>query len=437
MLNNLAYARLFNNFCAVNFNPEIFRAYDIRGIYGRDFDEDFAFKLGQALVKYINKRIFLIGYGSRQFSEKLAQALVKGITSVGADVEFIGLASTPLFNFALKKLGVNGGVMLTASHLGPQYGGFKVFGEGGVIVGLNSGLEKIKVILTENKNFEVSRYGGKLIKQDRQKLIDSYTDFIIKKSSWNVRDSNAVRVKIEPQATIADELESLVKKTGIISINEQYDLSFGFDEDADRIYIFDSAAKPIHSEYVIGLLVQSGIKFWTKPKVIYDWRFSRGVLEKFKEWGIKAIHSKNGRTFIRENIVKYDADIGGELSGHIYFKETNYNEMPFLVMLRLLKIINKSGKNIRELTEQFRTWFNSGEINIAKHETWNKEQVFVKLKEKYKDGKIDELDGIMVEYPDWWFNFRPSNTEPVLRLVVEAKTKKLLEEKLSEIKGSL
>ncbi|MBI2063865.1 MAG: hypothetical protein HYT65_02640 [Candidatus Yanofskybacteria bacterium] len=418
-------------------NPEIFKAYDIRGIYGKDFDEDFAFKLGQTLVKYINKRRFLVGHDNRQFSEELAQVLAKGITSVGADVEFIGLTSTPLFNFALKKLGVNGGVMLTASHLGQQYGGFKVFGENGVIVGLDSGLEKIKVILTENKNFEVSRYGGKLIKQDRQKLIDSYTDFIIKKSSWNVRDSNAVRVKIEPQATIADELETLLKKTGIKIINEQYDISFCFDDDADRIYIFNPTAEQISSEYITGLLAQESVKFWTKPKVVYDWRFSRGVLEKFKERGTKAIRSKNGRAFMRENMAKYDADLGAELSGHIYFKEANYNEMPFMVMLRLLKIIKKSGKNINELIEPFRSWFNSGEINIAKHETLNMEQVFRKLKEKYREGKIDELDGIMVEYPDWWFNLRSSNTEAVLRLVVEAKNKNLLDEKVAEIRGLL
>lgn len=416
------------------FNPEIFRAYDIRGIYGQDFDEEFAFKLGQALVKYINKRRFLIGHDNRQFSEKLAQALTKGITSVGADVEFIGLTSTPLFNFAFKKLGVNGGVMLTASHLGPRYGGFKVFGEDGIIVGSGSGLEKIKIILAENKKFEASKYGGKLIKQDRQKLIDAYVDFIIKKSSWNNHNLNTVRVKIEPQATIADELGVLLKKTGIKKIeNEQYDISFGFDEDADRIHIFDSVAEPIPSEFIMGLLAQESVKFWAKPKVIYDWRFSRGVLEKFKEWGIKAVRSKNGRAFMKENMVKHNADIGGELSGHIYFKEANYNEMPLLVMLRLIKIIGKSGKSINELVEPFRTWFNSGEINITKHATWDMEQVFGKLKEKYMDGKIDELDGIMVEYPDWWFNLRSSNTEPVVRLVVEAKTKDLLNGKVLEI----
>ncbi|MDP2638793.1 MAG: phosphomannomutase/phosphoglucomutase, partial [Candidatus Azambacteria bacterium] len=177
------------------------------------------------------------------------------------------------------------------------------------------------------------------------------------------------------------------------------------------------------------------------PRVVYDIRFSRGVKEKFQEWGIKAFPSRVGRAFLRDNAVHYKADISGELSGHIFFKKANYNEMPFLAMLKILKIMAKSGRSINELAEPFKTWFNSGEINIPIAKMPIAMGILAELKKKYQDGKIDELDGLTVEYDDpansgtsWWFNLRPSNTEPVVRLVVEAKNKDLLEQKVAEIK---
>ena len=424
----------------MNYNPEIFKAYDIRGIYGQDFDADFAFSLGAALVRYINKKCFLVAHDDREFSAELADSINRGITSAGGDVKFLGLATTPFFNFVFKKLGVNAGVMLTASHLGNEYVGFKIFGEGGVIIGLDSGLEQIKSILIENKNIETARYGGKIIKQDRQKLINLYTDFIIKEAGWEGKDAGQLKINVKSPPTAKYELALLLDKSGLKNSDQEFDISFEFDFDADRIYVSDSAGQTIRSDYITGLLVQDKIRFWSKPKVVYDFRFSRGVLEKFVSWGIRIVRSKAGRAFMRRCMAKCRADIGGELSGHIYFGRANYNELPLLVVLRLLKIINKNKKNIGELVEQFKTWFNSGEINITKHRAWNMKQVFGKLKEKYKDGKVDELDGLTIEYDDpaddgasWWFNLRPSNTEPVLRLVVEAKTKNLLEEKVGEI----
>ncbi len=419
----------------MHFNPEIFKAYDIRGIYDQDFDDDFAFRLGAVLVGYINKKKFLVAHDDRPSSPVLTESLSRGITSAGGDVEYLGLSTTPFFNFVFKKSGVNGGVMLTASHLGPQFGGFKIFGEGGAGVGLSSGLDKIKSILVENKNAEISKYGGKIINLDRQKLIENYIDFIIKKSGWNAEYGESIKLKIKFPFTAKDEVEELIRRIKIPISDQNYDISFEFDDDADRIYIFDSAGNKIQSDFITALLAKDKISFWHKPKVVCDLRFSRGVLDVMSRWGIRMIRSKTGRGFMRESMAKHNADIGGELSGHIYFRENNYNEVQLLTMLLLLKILKKSGKNIDELTEPFKTWENSGEINIPLAGDGKRlTEIFKKLEDTYKDGKIDKLDGITVEYDDWWFNLRASNTEPLIRLVMEAKTKNLLTEKVAEIK---
>mgnify|MGYP001606981956 FL=1 len=214
--------------------------------------------------------------------------------------------------------------------------------------------------------------------------------------------------------------------------------------------VSDGAGERVRPDLVLGLLVESRKSFFFKPKVVYAANFSKGVLEKFNEWGIKIYESKVGRPHIRKLMIERRADYGGELSGHLLFKDNNYCELPLAAMLTILKIMARSAslgqaKNINQLLEEFKTWFNSGEINIAAG-NWPiaTSELFGKLKERYRDGKVDELDGLTVEYNDpansgasWWFNLRPSNTEPVMRLVVEAKTKNLLDEKIGEIMGAM
>lgn len=417
----------------MKFNPEIFRAYDIRGVYGRDFDEDFAFCLGSALVHYLQRRKFLVAHDDRAFSPGLAESFIKGITSMGGDVGFLGLSTTSLFNFAFELLGVDGGAIITASHNPAEYGGFKVFGENGRIIGLSTGLERIKNMLREDHP-ESSKYGGKTESLNKSEILDKYVDFILKRA--RMKSSLAVKFRAEPPAIAQEELNRLFEKLGIANSPADYDVKFAFDADEDRISVFDRDDKPVHSDYITAVLVQDMLRFWSKPKVVYDLRFSKGVVEKFKEWGIKHFRSRVGRSFIKDKATLHRADISGELSGHIFFKEAGYNELPLLAMLRILKIMDRTGKNINELVGPFKTWENSGEINInieVGTKGLETKAILERLKEGYKDGKIGELDGITVEYPEWWFNARPSNTEPLIRFVVEAKDKELLDQKVEEI----
>lgn len=416
----------------MKFNPEIFRDYDIRGVYGKDFDDDFAFQLGGALARYLNRKKFLVARDGRDFSQTLTESLIKGVTSAGGDVEYIGLSSLPLFYFVLNKLGVDGGAMITASHNPPEYGGFKLFRGDGSQIDSKNGLQVVGQLLTTGG--EVSKYGGRVGKNQAADIKRKYIEYVEDRSGFSPADIRSLKVKIKGEGVGAEEARILLSGIGIPYDEARFDISFSFDGDADRLAVQNEAGEQIRPDLIFGLIVKDKKGFFSKPKVVHALEFSRGVLEKFKKWGVKTYESKVGRPHIRELMVKHGADYGGELSGHILFKDNNYCELPLAAMLVILKIIARADKNINQLVEEFKTWFNSGEINIAIGD-WPIaiSELFRKLRDKYRDGRINELDGLTVEYPEWWFNLRPSNTEPVLRLVVEAKSKELLDRRVREL----
>ncbi len=420
------------------YNPQIFRAYDIRGVYNKDFDNDFAFKLGAALVKYFkpgNKPI-LIGHDDRDFSIDLGRAITDGVNSAGGKVEYIGLTTTPFFNFVYHRLGVTGGVIITASHNAAEYGGFKIFGGHGNPIGWDSGLDKIKELVDQIEVISLAE--EKTHVSNRMDLMDKYIKFIVKKSKIKPKEIKDLKVKIFGCEAAMEEVKLLSSHFPMEIYNDDYDISFSFDEDGDRLLVFDRKGTPISADCIAGLFVKDAVKFISKPKIVYDLRFSKGVISKFNEWGIKGYRSKVGRVFVRHMMVETKADLAGEVSGHIYFKEANYHELPLLGMLKLLKIIARSRMSINELIQPFKTWFNSGEITVSIPNSTDLEAKFEKIKDmikqKYTDGKIEELDGIGIEYENWWFNVRQSHTEPVWRMIVEGKEKNLLDEKVEELK---
>ncbi len=435
----------------MEFNPETFRDYDIRGVYGKDFDADSAFQLGAAFARYLNRKKFLVARDGRDFSQTLAGSLIEGITSAGGDVEYIGLSSLPFFYFVLDRLGVDGGVMVTASHNPPEYGGFKLFRGDGSQVDSKNGLRIVEQLLAVGG--EISRYGGRVGKSRAAGMRKKYIEYAKKRSGISPAGINGLKVKIKGGGVGAEEARTLLSDIGV-SCDEtptlthkcggeaQFDIAFSFDGDADRLIVLNGADEQMSSDSILGLIVKDKRGFFSKPKVVHALNLSKGVLEKFEEWGIKTYESKVGRPHIRELMVKHHADYGGELSGHILFKDNNYCELPLTAMLMILKIMARTGKGINQLVEEFKTWFNSGEINIQMPQNVRMtlatqgsslQVLFETLKLKYANGKLKELDGITVGYSDWWFNLRPSNTEPFLRLVVEAKTPELLRNKVKEV----
>ena len=220
-----------------------------------------------------------------------------------------------------------------------------------------------------------------------------------------------------------EQLKNKILETGA-------EVGFAFDGDADRLTVLDEKGEKLPSEFVVGLLFKAQAGLFKKPKVAHDLRFSKSVRELF---GKNGFPSPTGYVFVRKKMKEVDADLGGELAGHFDFKEMNYAESAVLAMLKTLGIVSSSGKRLSELVAPFKKYFNSGEVNIPIDQNDDlKSEIMENLKNKHSDGKQNFLDGIMVEYPDWWFNVRFSNTEPIVRVVVEANTQELMERRVRE-----
>lgn len=383
-------------------NESIFRAYDIRGKYPEGINEEVVFKISAALVKFLNPDKMVVAYDGRKSSESLKESAVTAITASGADVIDIGLANSPLFYFAVNRLAAGGGVMITASHNPPDYNGLKMVREKAIPIGPKSGFLEIKNIA---ENIVIDRVKkGRIIKKDLNKEYENY----------------------------------LFKKAGIDRKLEIKDIRFEFDSDSDRLLVYEKG-KQIRADLLSGMIIKNFLdkksflsRFW-KPKFIYDLRFSKAIPEYIKENGGEAIRSPVGYPSIRQAMRMNKALFGAELSGHFYFQDVFYVEAPLLMKLKILKIMQETGKSLTELIRPFQKYFHSGEINIGITNQESGIMILNKVREIYADGKPDELDGITVEYPDWWFNLRPSNTEPVLRLVVEAETQYIMDQKIKEL----
>lgn len=419
---------------ALPLNENIFKAYDIRGVYGKDFDAEFAVKLGMAVVEHTQAGKILLAHDGRKSSDELAGAVAKGITLMGADAIDISRASSPLFYFGLNKISVGGGVMVTASHLDEEFNGFKLIGKNCEHIYQGHGMEDIARLIKENQ-FLMSKYTGKILKKDP--FAKEYVEFLIKAAgAGKNKVKNAINIIAPP--IFDDEIRTLFQELNIVKA-ETAKFSFEFDSDGDRLSVYESGQK-IPSDWLTGVLA-SGLKkgFFKKPKVVYDLRFSHKVISFLNDTGIKTIRSKIGHVFIKELMMRNDADLGGELSGHIYFREMGGFESPLLAMLKILKLLSDSGKSLDELCAPFRGVFNSGEISIQIKENSGAfhKKIIDGIISNYQGGQKDFLDGITVEQDDYWFNVRFSNTEPAIKFLLETKTKEIFESEMTKLETLL
>lgn len=438
-------------------NPKIFKAYDIRGIYPVDLDEDIAYKIGCSLIMFLGAKKIAVGRDIRESSLALFRALAKGITEQGADVYDIGLASTPMVYFASGRLDVDGAVSLTASHNPAEWNGMKICRAEAVPVGENSGLFEIRDMAMKGKFPEAGKKGEIISKEEVKKeyadYFSSFAKFGGKKFKIVVDVANAMGIleldvfrKLPDNINLValydnfdgkfpnheanplklETLNELKKRV----VEEKADLGIAYDGDGDRIGFVDEAGKIISMDLVIGMLSKIILKENPGATILYDLRSTKAVREIVEENGGKAIECRVGHAFFKQFMRDYGAVFGGELSGHYYFRENYMAESSTLAALTLLNAMAESGKKMSKLARDAKRYFHSGEINS---EVEDKDAVIAKLKEKYADGKTSVMDGVKIEYPDWWFNVRPSNTEPVLRLNLEANTEEMMEEKKDEV----
>lgn len=434
----------------------IFKAYDIRGVYPEEIAEDIVYRIGCATVRFLGAKSIAVGRDIRQSSPSLFNALAKGISDEGCEVVDLGLATTPMVYFASSRLDVDGAISLTASHNPAEYNGLKLCRKGAVPIGENSGLKEIEAIaMTEIPE----RKSGKLnirehdIKEEYIDYFASFAKFGDTKFKIAVDPANAMGIlemdiyrrfpkNIEIHAIYDDldpmfpnheanplKLETLAdlqKKVKEIGAN----IGIANDGDADRIAFVDERGEIIPMDLATALLSSIVLKQHPGATILYDLRSSKAVREIIEENGGTAKECRVGHALIKKQMRDDGALFAGELSGHYYFRENSFAEAGTFAAILILNLMAETGKPVSELVKNARRYFHSGEINS---EVEDKEAVLRTLREKYADGKQHELDGLKVEYPDWWFNVRPSNTEPVLRLNLEADTSEKMERRRDEI----
>lgn len=434
-------------------NPEIFKAYDIRGIYPAEINGESAHLIGRAFAKFLGKPKVKIAVGrdNRLSSLALHGSLIKGLHDSGANVIDIGLSPTPVLYFAVAHYGYDGGINITASHNPKEYNGFKLVREKAVPIGENTGLNVIKTIaekLTGNNLVNLAAA--------KKNVVQDYVKFNLKEVNIKslkplkivIDTANAVPGILIPELSRKLPIEIVhlfqkldgnfpnhspdpSKKENLRSLclevkKRKADLGVAFDGDGDRIVFVDEKGKIISSDIIIALMAERILKENLRGKILYDVRSSRSVKEVIEENGGEPVIWRVGHSFIKEKMRKDAIIFGGEFSGHFYYQKHYFCEVPLFVLLKIIEAISKSEKTLSQLIRPYRRYYHSGEINFEVEDKLGKIR---ELKKSFGGGKILEIDGLRVDFEDWWFNVRPSNTEPLLRLVVEAKTKSLMREK--------
>ncbi|MDD5698586.1 MAG: phosphomannomutase/phosphoglucomutase [Victivallaceae bacterium] len=435
----------------------IFKAYDIRGIYPDQLNEAVAEKIGRAYIEFTGARRVVVGYDMRPHSVPLFRALARGMTAQGANVISLGLCSTPMSYFANGRLGADGSVIITASHNPAEWNGFKMCVANAVPISAATGIADIERIFTEeswsrsDKSGTISAYDiapeyGAFLKKHvkvnrRLKVVVDYANAMGSFESAGIEEFfDIIPLYKELDGTFPNHEANPLKADTLEAIRAQVrevkaDFGAAFDGDADRCGFIDNNGEIIPMDLFTAVIAQD-ILSEGPATILYDLRSSRAVRECIEANGGTAIMSRVGHAFIKAQMREYAAVFAGELSGHYYFKENYTAECQGLAFVKFANLICKSGKTAGQLVAPLRKYAGSGEINS---EVADPRAVLARLKAKYADGRQFELDGLSVEYRDWWFNVRPSNTEPLLRLIVEADNRELMiarrEEILAVIRG--
>jgi len=430
----------------------IFKAYDIRGIYGKGLDESLATAIGRAFVTFLKCKKVVIGYDMRPHSRPLFDALCKGITMQGADVVSIGLCSTPMSYYANGSLGADGSIMITASHNPGEWNGFKLCREQGIPISGATGIKDIEQIVMAKTFAAPAAKAGSVTTHD---IVPAYVAHVRKvahlkrpvriavdfANSMGILEAKCLEGLIE-MTRLYDTLDGTFPNHEANPLNTEtlealektvregtFDFGVAFDGDADRAGFVDEKGRIVPMD-IITALIATSILEKEKGVIFYDLRSSWAVREVIEANGGTPMMSRVGHAFIKQQMRDNKALFAGELSGHYYFRDNYTTESSAMAVLYIANVITKTGKTLSELIKPIQRYFASGEINS---EVRSSQVVLDAIRAQYKGGAMTELDGITVEYADWWFNVRCSNTEPLVRLNLEAKTRACMEEKRDEL----
>ena len=437
-----------------------FHAYDIRGVYGVDFDRTTAYKIGYFIPELLKTDKVLVGRDCRVSSPEIHDALVEGITDAGADVYDLGLSTTPMVYFGTANYGFKASVQITASHNPAEYNGMKVSRENALPVGLDTGLGQIKEWIDSGRETPAAARRGEVRPMDIHK---DYMDFMLKfkgdysglniafdlsngmanlfakevygdKPSYIFDEMDGRFPNHEPNPLVAKNVEplrELVRKTGA-------DVGVIYDGDADRVMFVDDKAQFVAPDLVIALMSKYFIdeRGEKNPRVLQEIRSSKAVGEYLRPLGVDLHTWRVGRAFAAPKLREIDGLWGGELAGHYYFRDFFYSDSGLLasmIVLRIVARLKKEGSSLSEAMAGIAKYRNSGEINFKLED---KKGAMDAVRDYFTSKETPtasmDFDGYRVEFPQWWFNIRPSNTEPYLRFICEAVSDELLHEKVNE-----
>jgi phosphomannomutase len=442
-------------------DPSVFKAYDVRGLYPSELDEDGAHRIARAYVEHFEPRSVAVGHDMRISSPSMFAAVVNGIADAGAEVVELGLVGTEMLYHAVSELGLDGGICVTASHNPKQYTGMKIVRRGALPVGGDSGLAEIRT--------RAEAGFGPVVRRGPVRREDIWGSFVSKVLSFvDVEAIRPLRIVVdaangmagtmlppvlerlpqlevircyfepdgsfpnhEPNPLLPENREFIVATV----TEEAADLGVAYDGDADRCFFVDDTGEFVPGDFATALLAEAVLAKAPGEKVIYDVRASWAVPETIERAGGVPLVNRVGHAFIKQRMRAEDAVFAGEVSAHYYFRDFSQADtgvVPFLVMLELL---SRSGRTFSQLLRPYRErFFLTGEINTPVADVPLKLQ---ELKERYsaEGGHVSHLDGISIDFDDWHFNVRPSNTEPLLRLNLEALSEERMIEKRDEVLG--
>jgi phosphomannomutase len=437
-------------------HPDIFKSYDVRGIYPAEFNDETAYRIGRCFVSQLGASRIVVGRDMRQSGVSLFEAFARGATETGANVTDIGMVSTDALYFAVGNYGFDGGVMITASHNPADYNGMKFTRAQAQAISLQTGLAQIRDCVVAGDLPPAAAKPGKI---ERRNILDEFATHCL--SFIDPSTIKPFKIAIDAGNGMAGETVPHVFKNLPCDVTPLYfeldgsfpnhpaspiepenmadlqaavrkhhcDLGAAFDGDADRMFIVDENGNLIDGSTVTALVAINTLKHHPGARILYNLICSRSVPELIEKAGGTAIRSQVGHSIIKAEMRDQDVEFGGEHSGHFYFKANWYADSGMIALMECLELFSEAGKPVSQVIAPIDTRFRSGEINTAVKDALAK---MAEIEAYYKDATIDHLDGVTVSYPHWWMNLRPSNTEPLLRLNVEGDTRALMEQHRDE-----
>jgi phosphomannomutase len=447
----------------VKLNPSIFKAYDVRGLYPGEINEEIAGEIGRGFVAYLGAKTIAVSRDMRLSSPTIAAAFIEGALAQGADVIDCGMMATDMMYYAVASAGLEGGAQITASHNPGEYNGVKMVRREALPLSGDAGLGEIRDMIASGTLPPLAATPGRRTTRD---VLDDYIDHImsfidpavikpfkvvadagngmgglVAKKMFGRLPCQVVEMCFEPDGSFPNhEANPLIEenRAHIVErvVAEKADIGIAWDGDADRCFFIDGTGEFISGDFITALLSEAFLMKHPHATVVYDLRASYAVRDTVARYGGTSIMNRVGHAFIKRTMREEDGIFGGEVTGHYYFRDNFYADNGFIPALLMLELMSKKNQSLADLLAPLRAkYFISGEINTKVASMALVGEKLQALERKYAGSTITKLDGVSVEFDDWHFNVRASNTEPLIRLNLEATTPQRMEEKRDEVLG--